>query len=171
MSQIAYSENVALVRLPREGAPLRSKRVLLFVTTAVIVIALAYLVGYWPERQRRIERDQEIASLQARLAETEARVRLAQVLGDLLNVIDTIEAMNYGEAQRLSSRLFDAAREEADRTPDAAVRPVLQSVVQHRDAVTSALARGDATVHSTLRTAELQLRAALGYPVPRTAGQ
>lgn len=155
----------------REGELLTSKRVLLLVAIIAVVIVIAYLVGYWPERQRRIERDQEAVSLQTRLAEAEARVRLAQVLGELLHVIDAIEAMNYGDAQSLSSRFFDAARAEYDRTADAGVRSVLQSVFQTRDDVTSALARGDATVLRTLRNAELQLRAALGYSVPRTAAQ
>jgi hypothetical protein len=150
----------------QENEPLTPKRALLLITTLAIASALAYFAGYWPERQRRVEREREVAGLQARLAETEARVRLAQVLGQLLHVIDTIEAMNYGDAQGLSSQLFDAARTEADGTSDAASRAVLQSIVQNRDTVTTALARGDATVLSILRSAELQLRAALGYPVP-----
>jgi hypothetical protein len=147
------------------------KRVLLFSAAIVILLAIAYVAGYWPERQRRVALDGEVASLEQRLAATDAHVRLGKVLGELLHVIETIEAMNYGEAQSLASRFFEAARAEAERTSDAAIRAVLQSVLQNRDAVTAALARGDATVLSTFRSMELQLRATLGYPVPRSAGQ
>jgi hypothetical protein len=147
-----------------------AKRVLLFTAALVIVLAAAYLAGFWPERTRRIALEGEVAALQQRLAQADAQVRLGKVLGELLQVIETIEAMNYGDAQSLSSRFFEAARTEAGRTTDATIRSVLQAILQNRDAVTAALARGDATVVTTFRSTEHQLRAALGYPVPRTAG-
>jgi hypothetical protein len=141
----------------------------IFAAMGLAAILAAYLAGYWPERQRRVALEAEVAALQQRLAEADARVRLGRVLGELLQVIETIEAMNYGQAQALSSRFFDTVAGEADRATDPAVRSVLQAVARQRDPVTSALARGDGGIVGTLRDAEVQLRAALGYPVPAGA--
>lgn len=157
--------------LTAEERRMTAKRVLLVTAATLIVIAAAYLAGYWPERTRRVTLEGDIAVLQQRLAQSDAQVRLGKVLGELLLVIETIEAMNYGEAQSLSSRFFEAARTEAGRTTDATIRSVLQGILQNRDAVTAALARGDNTVVTTFRDTGYQLRAALGYPVPRAAGQ
>lgn len=144
----------------------RKKLVLIVTVTVIAIGAVAYAAGYWPEHQRRVALEREVDAFQQRLAESDARVRLAGLLGQLLHVTEEVAGMNYGQAQILSSRFFDDVRAESDRAADAGVRTVLQSILQNRDAVTSALARADATVLDTLRHAQTQLRAALGYPVP-----
>lgn len=133
---------------------------------AVVLVALlaAFLLGYWPERQRRAGAEREAADLHARADTLEGEVRAARLLGDLLHVTDAAAAMNYGVAQELSSAFFDAAREEADRAPDPAVRATLRDLVGRRDAITSALARGDVRVVETLRQMKVDYREALGYP-------
>jgi hypothetical protein len=56
-------------------------------------------------------------------------------------------------------------REEAGRQQDATVRTSLDAVLMRRDAVTAALARGEAAVRGPLDQIESELRRALGYPV------
>jgi hypothetical protein len=94
-------------------------------------------------------------------------VRVGQLLGDLLNITEAVAALNYGQAQQLSSRFFDGVGAEAARTPAGALRTALEAVLQNRDQVTSALARGDQAVMEPLRRSQIRLREALGYPVSR----
>ena len=149
-----------------------------FLTSAVLVIiAAAYLVGYWPEYQRRLAVENEVSALRFQISEAEGRVRTARLLGELLNVIDAVASMNYGQAQTLLSTFFDKVRAEATRSPVAELQVALEAVLRNRDVVTSALARGDQGVPETLRKMQAQLREALrkmqaqlrealGYPVP-----
>jgi hypothetical protein len=109
----------------------------------------------------------EVASLGEQLNDANARVRMARLLGELVNVIETASALNYGQAQELASKFFDQARAEATSTPVPSFRMALERILQSRDRVTAALTRGDPAVVEILRNAQLQLRAALGYPVPQ----
>ena len=87
-----------------------------FVILVIVFTGLAYLVGYWPEHQGRKALEGQVASLQVELAEAQARVRLGGLLGQILAAEDAVFAQNYGQAQALSSKFFDAVRAEATRT-------------------------------------------------------
>jgi hypothetical protein len=142
------------------------KRVLIGAAVVLIVILGAYLAGYWPERARRIALETEVTTLRGQLNEAEARVRMAQLLGELVNIVEATSAQNYGQAQGLASKFFDGARAEAARTPVPSFKAALERILQNRDQVTAALTRADPAVMEILRNAQLQLRTALGYPVP-----
>ena len=142
-------------------------RILRIAAIALLVVAAAYVAGYWPERSRRAAAESELAAVRGQLDEAEARVRAAALLGSLLYVTEAVSAQNYGQAQELASRFFDAVGAEAGRTPLENVRPVLQRVVQLRDGIIAALARADPSALEPLRRAQLDLRESLGYPVAR----
>lgn len=133
----------------------------------VLLIGLAYVGGYWPEHQRRVALEADVATLREQLAESQARVRMGRLLGEVLNIREAVVTLNYGQAQELASRFFDSVRAEASATPVAAFKAALEAVLQTRDQVTAALARGDQTVGESLRRSESQLREALGYPITR----
>ena len=140
-----------------------------YIAIFVIVLAgLAYLVGYWPEHRRRQALEGQVTSLQAELGEAQARVRLGSLLGQLLAAEDAVSAQNYGQAQALSSKFFDAVRAEATRTASGSFKDALEKVVQMRDSVTASLTRGDPQALTLLRDAETLLRNALGFPRPAT---
>jgi hypothetical protein len=141
------------------------RRFLISTAVVIVVVAAAYLMGYWPERAKRVALEGEVATLRGQLDEAGARVRMGRLLGDLLVVIEATSALNYGQAQGLSSKFFDTARLEADRTPVPSFKMALEGILQTRDGVTAALTRGDAAAMETLRGAERQLRRALDYPV------
>lgn len=132
---------------------------------AAVVVAVVYLLGYWPERQKRVALEAELSSLRQDVVELTARDNVSGILGQLLAAIDEAAAMNYGQAQTSASSFFDAVRREASVTSVAPFRSALESVLQRRDAVTSALARGEASVLDPLRQSATELRRALGYPV------
>jgi hypothetical protein len=135
----------------------------------VVLAVVAYVAGYWPEYQQRRALETELAAVRSERDELDGQVRVARLLGQLLNVTEAVAALNFGQAQTLSSTFFDEVRGEAARTESADVRAALEAIHQNRDAVTSALARGDADVMGTLRSMQVRLRETLGYPVAATA--
>jgi len=139
-----------------------------FAILVIFLAGLAYLVGYWPEHQRRQALEGQVTSLQVQLAAAQARVRLGDLLGQLLAAKDAVSAQNYGQAQALSSQFFDAVRAEATRTAAGAFKDALEKVVPMRDPVTASLTRGDPQALTLLQDAETLLRNALGFPRPAT---
>ncbi len=131
----------------------------------VLLVGLAYVGGYWPEHRQRVALEADVAALRERLADSDARVRMGGLLGEVLNIREALVSLNYGTAQQLSSSFFDGVRAEASITPVAAFRTTLEAVLQVRDQVTAALARGDQAAVEPLRRSELQLREVLGYPI------
>lgn len=130
----------------------------------VVLVTAAYVAGYWPEHERRAYAEARGRELQARLDSAEARVRLGEVLGQSLRVSDAVDARNFGDAAALSSAYFDRVRQEAITQPPD-VQQALDRILQNRDRVTAALARSDPAVAIELRTEQLEVRRALGYPV------
>jgi hypothetical protein len=142
----------------------------------VVLIAGAFLAGYWPQHERAVRAQAEAAGLKTeleaartRLAEVEAQARLGRLFGQLLALQEAVGSGNFGEAQTLSSALFDGVREESGATRSAQVRTSLEAILARRDTVTAGLARSDASVRTVLAPIERELRRALGYPVPPLA--
>jgi hypothetical protein len=136
---------------------------------AIILIGGAFLAGYLPERKLRMAAEQESLALRQQLAAAEARVRMSRFLGQALAVREIVVEQNYGQAQQLSSAFFDSVRSEAAATPIDEFRSVLNEVLSRRDALTASLTRADPGTADALHTIEVQLRRALGYPVPQQA--
>jgi hypothetical protein len=137
-----------------------------FVVLLLVLAGLAYVVGYWPEHQRRQALEAQVTSLQLELAEAQAQVRLGTLLGQILAVEDAVSAQNYGQAQALASELFDAVRAQASRAAAGSVKDTLEAIARMRDPVTASLTRGDPEAEALLRDAEAQVRGALGFPRP-----
>ena len=131
------------------------KRIWLGVGATLIV--LAYLGGFWPQHQQLTASQALVGTLQNQLAVAEGRIRLGQVLGQLLRLSDAVRAKNYGEAATLSSAYFDSVREEASRA-SAEGTAALTIILKSRDQVTTAIAGTDAGLEITLREHEQQLR-------------
>jgi hypothetical protein len=139
---------------------------LVFVGVVIVAIAAAYVVGFWPERGRRLESEAQTAQVQTQLAAAEARLRAGQLLGRVLTVKELTARQDYGVALERSSALFDAIRQEAAQTPDPRLRETLTAVLGRRDAITAGLAKADPATADALHEAELQLRTALDYEMP-----
>jgi hypothetical protein len=141
------------------------------VAAAVIVVVLgAFMAGYWPQRRQVTVLETEVSTLRDHVADLEARNRAAALLGELLNLMDAVTRKDYGQAQQLSSTFFDRVRAESGTTLSS-FRPGLLSVLGSRDAITSALARGDQQVSEQLQAIQLKLRVTLGYATVATPAQ
>ncbi len=122
----------------------------------ILLIGSAYLIGLLPQRQRRLELEREVASLQSRLADAQATGRVCGLYTRVQGLIDVVAQQNYGQAVEASTAFFDEVRAEADRTNEPAIREVLQSVLATRDSVTGALTKADpASLEELRRTADL----------------
>jgi len=126
----------------------------------LILVIAAFLAGFWPERQMRTALDAENAALRA----LDGHERVARLHGQVLDLIDAVGAMNYGEAQTVSSSLFNNVRTEMVRVQNAEYRAALEGLLAARDEVTASLARGDAAVLEPLRRSEQQMRQVLAKP-------
>ncbi len=137
------------------------------VTMAAILVAIAaaFAGGFWSQHQRAVTAETEAGRLRGQLAAANDRVKLGEVLGDLLRLSDAVSARNYGEAASLSSAFFDHAREESARTSSDDVKRALIDVLATRDQVTAAIVQTDPSLAEILRRHGLTLRRALGYAV------
>ena len=144
-------------------------KMLKFVVVVVVLLAAAYVAGFWPQRERVSVLQAENVTLQQRVEAAEARVRAGVLLGELLTLREVVQDLNYGQARGLSSPFFEHVRAEAGRTTDAGLRQALESILAVRDPVTVALTQGDEAALRHLRESERRLRLALGYPPPPAA--
>jgi type II secretory pathway pseudopilin PulG len=131
-----------------------------FVTLLVllVVIGIAYVAGYWPQRQLQKECEQQLQQVRQQLDRAQSLVRVARLENQLLNVIEQTGAQNYGTAQELSRKFFDDVREQLNRSKDPAAQALLQQVLETRDLVTTGLARADATVQDSLKQSLARFR-------------
>ena len=140
----------------------------LLVALVVLIVALAYAAGFWPEHRRVVAGQGQIQSLQDRVAAAEDRLRIADLLGQSLRLSEVAVAKNYGEAAALSSSFFDAVSSEAARSGQPAVKQALERILGTRDQITTAIAQTDPSLSDLLREHERTLRQALGYSVGPT---
>ncbi|MEO7192076.1 MAG: hypothetical protein ABI051_13570 [Vicinamibacterales bacterium] len=134
----------------------------------LVVVALAYVAGFWPAHRQLVEVQNQAEAVQSRLVAAEARIRFGEVLGQLLRLSDAVNAKNYGEAATLSSSFFDSVRAEAAHVDRPEAKAALQEILAKRDQVTTAIASTDGSLSVTLKEFEQSLRGALGYPVSRS---
>ncbi len=127
----------------------------------VVLLAAAYVGGYWPQHQRFREAQDNFNAVSARLANVEAnaesRIRLCKLQSDLIALVYKTADKNYGDALPLSTKFFDQVLAEATRTDNQKSKSSLQSILQKRDAVTAALAKGDSSAYDLLLPLEKTL--------------
>ena len=142
-----------------------TRKTLAIIAVAVLVVLAAFVAGYWPQHQRGATLQTDNDAMRERIVLLENRARLSVIHAMALDAIDEVAAMNYGQAQQLSSSLFDEIRAELNRTTGSQYREALQGGLNRRDTSTSALATGDASALEPLRELEKQMRQVLSTPV------
>ncbi len=122
-----------------------------------LLLAVAYVAGYWPEHRKFRESEDKRNAASARLADAESRIRLCELQNDLIALVRKTAEKNYGEAQAFSTKFFDQVVAEARQTDNQKLKSSLESILQSRDAVTAALAKGDASARELLLPLEKAL--------------
>lgn len=138
------------------------KRVIFAVV--VVLIALAYLAGYWPERTKLREAQSKLDQVSSQLTSAQQTVRLYRLQDQILTLVHETASQNYGNAMTLSTKFFDGVREEISQVQQPALKASLQSILAQRDAVTTALAKGDPAVHDMLQQAASNLHQIVEQP-------
>lgn len=137
---------------------------------AIVVLVVVYFIGYWPARQQRVAAEARVATAESALAAAEQRVRIGELLGQLLTVKDLARRQDYGQALQQSTTFFDRLRTETSAAAGA-LQQGLSEVLAERDAVTAALAKGDPAVLDAIERSEHRLRRTLGYSTPPASPQ
>lgn len=109
----------------------------------IVLIGVAYFFGFWPQYQKVQSAESQMQILSKEFSQAKERVALYRLQHELLAVIRQTDQKNYGQASALSTAFFDSVRDELPRQTDPKAKSALQSILQQRDAVTSALAKGD----------------------------
>jgi hypothetical protein len=130
----------------------------------LIAIVVAFCVGYWPASRGRGAAEQALERAQASLERSEARNRLYGLQSKLVDLLATVEARNFGDAQGKATVFFDAVRNEAPQPDQSPARAALESILAERDAITSALTRDDPATPNLIHGVMTRLREALGEP-------
>jgi type II secretory pathway pseudopilin PulG len=131
----------------------------------IVLIGIAYVLGFWPQYQKVQKSRQQLEMVNIQLAGLQAQVGLYRLQHDLLAVTRQTNQKNYGQASALSTKFFDAVRDELPRQIDPKVKTALQSILQQRDAVTSALAKGDPGAPGLLQPLEDTMFQVLSEPI------
>lgn len=130
----------------------------------IILIGVAYVLGFWPQYQKAQASQRQVAEMSAELTAAQSRVRLYQLQNSLIAVVRQTSQKNYGEASKLSTKFFDDARIEVQRQTNPKVKTALESILQQRDAVTAALAKGDPSALGLLEPLATTMFQAVNQP-------
>jgi hypothetical protein len=121
------------------------------VLIVIVLMAISFAAGYLFERGRLAEAQAGFTTASAQLSAAQATIQLYQLQDQLLALTQEAGNKNYGDAATLSTRFFDDVRAEAARTNQPGVKSALESVLNQRDAVTTALAKGDPKAYILLQ--------------------
>lgn len=145
------------------------KRVLVVLVLGIIAlgaIGAAYLAGYWPQHQEAVTCEAALQAMRANLERAEARNRLYGLQSQLIDLLATVEARNFGDAQGKATAFFDSVRTEAGRPDQDDARPTLEDIAAGRDSLTIALTQNDPAALEMLHGTMTRLREALGESPP-----
>jgi hypothetical protein len=95
---------------------------------------VAFFLGYWPANRARAAAERALETTQASLERAEARNRLYGLQSKVVDLLATVEASTFGDAQGKASAFFDAVRTEAARPDQRQARAALESILAERDA-------------------------------------
>jgi hypothetical protein len=120
-----------------------------------IVIVVVFLAGFLPEYAKARRLDNELQ----KIAQESSRAELRDQAG---LVYFLASQKNYGLAAGAAARFFARAAEVASQMHDANASKPLQDLLNLRDKITAALAKGDPGVLNDLQTLYVNTRRATG---------
>ena len=141
----------------QEGSEMKNKVILWGV-----LLAAGFLIGFIPQFRARIQLETKLA--QANSEFEAARLSSRQnALRDSISLA-YLEATrkNYGTAAEHASSFFNQVRDLSTQPDAESLRQALQSWLESRDALTAALARGDASAIDLLQELLLKTFRATG---------
>lgn len=125
------------------------------VLAGLAATVVAFLAGYWPMQSKvtvvQQEADRTRQQLETRVAETQERLRVAQLQNQLGLLLLEVEQNNFGKAREISTVFFDEVRSALFASKNTAIRSRLESALKRRDQVTADLTMAKPGSAETLR--------------------
>jgi hypothetical protein len=112
-----------------------------------LLMALSFGGGFWWEHGKMEAVQNKLDVATAQLTASESAVRLCRLQDQLLILVQTTGAKNYGDAATLSTKFFNALSDEVARATQPNIKSAMQSILAQRDQVTAELAKGDPASH------------------------
>jgi len=129
-----------------------------------VLLAVGFLIGFIPQFRTRLQLESKLA--EANAASEAARLGSRQsAMRDSISLA-YLEATrrNYGTAAEHAGSFFNQVRDLSDQAGNTELKQPLQSLLESRDAVTTALAQGDASATDYLQDLLLKTFRATGVP-------
>ncbi|MCL4523760.1 MAG: hypothetical protein M1453_03450 [Acidobacteria bacterium] len=134
----------------------------------IIIVAVAFVAGYWPQRQKYLNAVEDLRVADRQVTEAMAHQRIYLLENLMLQVLDHTAHKESEEAHTLARQFFVVLRADMARPDMAKFRPALQQILDRADIVEKALDKEDALSRDVLREVMKQL-AQLVAPPPETS--
>jgi hypothetical protein len=79
------------------------KRMATAVTAALILLVGVFVAGYWPQSRARANAEEQVRTLDGEWTAAQTRLRVAELLGQVLTVKEVTARRNYGQGVILQS--------------------------------------------------------------------
>jgi hypothetical protein len=117
----------------------------IFLTFAILLL-IAFLLGFVPERSQAIQLRTDLQTMRQENQHLQVQARLARAR-DLMNrVYLEVTRNNFGLASQYATQSFDEIRGNLDSVDNPAEKSALQDISSHRDQVIAGLAKPDPNV-------------------------
>ncbi len=124
---------------------------------SVVLLAVGFLLGWYPQIQEVNDLRAEIAQLKASDAALQAKVSEAAMRQAGVVVYLELGRQNYAEAAKAATDFFDKVRELASQTNDDVLRSKLNNILAKRDPLTTDLARASPVAATSMQEILLDL--------------
>ena len=117
----------------------------------IILAAVIFLAGWYPQYQRRSACEEMTASIEKKLADTGQSLALARLRSRTALLWERSERNDYGAAGTQASEYFTDLRSFTNSLPAGDLRQALETLLGHRDSITAGLAKADSVVKQEIR--------------------
>lgn len=131
----------------------------------LIVAALSFVAGYWPEHQRYLDAVGDLRHADKQVNEAMGRQRVYHLENMLLQALDRAAHKEYDAAQALTTEFFLEVRANMARPDMAQFNPQLKEILEKSDSITAALDKEDQAARDLLRGV-MQKLARMASPPP-----
>lgn len=125
--------------------------------TSVVALLIAFLAGWIPQYRTTLGLREDLTSAQQQLAVLKDRAQVAELRDLIALTWIEVNARNYGVARQTASRFFSRVQEISTSTRSESLKPLLATIYEKRDAITSGLADPQGSVQPDIEQIARQL--------------
>lgn len=118
----------------------------------LVVLLVVFLGGFVPQYLEKRRLQDELEETRTRLSAVQLQSEIDKARNLAGRMLLEASRQNYGTAGEHSTHLFNQLRDLADRTTDPALKSSVMGLMEARDAITSGLAQGSASIIPEIQT-------------------